>query len=310
MYAAVTMVVEALSQIAQIITDLRNNNEHLVKFFKYIDMPEAGGGITDDCELIFEELEVRNVSFCYPESDTYVLENINLKLHAGDKLAIAGENGSGKTTLVKLVCGLYKPSEGKILLNGKDITEIHFEKYIACIATVFQDFSLFPFSLGENVAASRDYDIARVEDALVKAGLEEKLLQLKNGIRQPVFSDFDENGTDLSGGEQQKVAIARAIYKDAGLMVLDEPSAALDPYAEYEIYKNFSEITESKTLISISHRLSSCRMCDRILVLDRGKVVQEGTHEELVKDIDGKYYELWSAQAQYYYNISHCSLST
>ncbi len=187
MYAAVTMVVEALSQIAQIITDLRNNNEHLVKFFKYIDMPEAGGGITDDCELIFKELEVRNVSFCYPESDTYVLENINLKLHAGDKLAIAGENGSGKTTLVKLVCGLYKPSEGKILLNGKDITEIHFEKYIACIATVFQDFSLFPFSLGENVAASRDYDIARVEDALVKAGLEEKLLQLKNGIRQPVL---------------------------------------------------------------------------------------------------------------------------
>ena len=310
MYAAVTMVVEALSQIAQIITDLRNNNEHLVKFFKYIDMPEAGGGITDDCELIFEELEVRNVSFCYPESDTYVMENINLKLHAGDKLAIAGENGSGKTTLVKLVCGLYKPSEVKILLNGKDITEIHFEKYIACIATVFQDFSLFPFLLGENVAASRDYDIARVEDALVKAGLEEKLLQLKNGIRQPVFSDFDENGTDLSGGEQQKVAIARAIYKDAGLMVLDEPSAALDPYAEYEIYKNFSEITESKTLISISHRLSSCRMCDRILVLDRGKVVQEGTHEELVKDIGGKYYELWSAQAQYYYNTSHCSLST
>ena len=149
-----------------------------------------------------------------------------------------------------------------------------------------------------------------MEDALVKAGLEEKLLQLKNGIRQPVFSDFDENGTDLSGGEQQKVAIARAIYKDAGLMVLDEPSAALDPYAEYEIYKNFSEITESKTLISISHRLSSCRMCDRILVLDRGKVVQEGTHEELVKDIGGKYYELWSAQAQYYYNTSHCSLST
>lgn len=302
LYAAVTMVIEALSHIAQIITDIRNNNEHLIKFFQYMDMPEEGSEITDDCETALEELEVKNVSFRYPESDTYVLKNVNLKLHAGDKLAIVGENGSGKTTLIKLICRLYQPSEGKILLNGKDIADIPFEKYIACIATVFQDFSLFPFSLGENVAASRDYDAARVEEALTKVGLEEKLLQLKNGVRQSIFSGFDENGTDLSGGEQQKVAIARAVYKDAGLMVLDEPTAALDPYAEYEIYKNFSEITESKTLISISHRLSSCRMCDRILVLDKGKVVQEGAHEELVKDLDGKYYALWTAQAQYYYN--------
>lgn len=300
LYAAVTMVIEALSHIAQIITDIRNNNEHLIKFFQYMDMPEAGSEITDDCETALEELEVKNVSFRYPESDTYVLKNINLKLHEGDKLAIVGENGSGKTTLIKLICRLYQPSEGKILLNGKDIADIPFEKYIACIATVFQDFSLFPFSLGENVAASRDYDAARVEKALTKAGLGEKLLQFRNGVRQSIFSGFDENGTDLSGGEQQKVAIARAVYKDAGLMVLDEPTAALDPYAEYEIYKNFSEITESKTLISISHRLSSCRMCDRILVLDEGKVVQEGAHEELLKDLDGKYYALWTAQAQYY----------
>jgi len=303
MYTAVTMVIEALSQIAQIITDLRNNNEHLIKFFRYMDMPEAGGGLSNDGGLTLEELEVRNVSFCYPESDAYVLKNVSLTLHAGDKLAIVGENGSGKTTLIKLICGLYQPSEGKILLNGKDIAGIPFEKYIACIATVFQDFSLFPFSLGENVAASGEYDTAKVEEALAKAGLGEKLLQRKNGIRQPVFSDFDENGTDLSGGEQQKVAIARAVYKDAGLMVLDEPTAALDPYAEYEIYKNFSEITENKTVISISHRLSSCRMCDRVLVLGEGRVLQEGTHEELVKDLEGKYYELWSAQAQYYYSV-------
>ena len=216
---------------------------------------------------------------------------------------MVGENGSGNTTLIKLICRLYQPSEGKIFLNGKDIADIPFKKYIAYIATVFQDFSLFPFSLGENVAASRDYDEKRVEETLIKARLEEKLLQLKNGVRQSIFSDFDENGTDLSGGEQQKVAIARAIYKDAELMVLDEPTAALDPYAEYEIYKNFSEITENKTLISISHRLSSCRMCDKILVLDEGKVLQEGTHEELVKDLGGKYYALWSAQAQYYYDF-------
>lgn len=302
LYAAATMVVEALSNIAQIMTDLRNNNEHLMKFFRYMDMPEAGGEITEDCELALEELEVRNVSFRYPDSDIWVLKNVNLKLHAGDRLAIVGENGSGKTTLIKLICRLYQPSEGKILLNGKDIADIPFEKYIACIATVFQDFSLFPFSLGENIAASREYDVARVEEAIAKAGLEEKLLQWKNGVRQSIFSGFDENGTDISGGEQQKVAIARAVYKDAGLMVLDEPTAALDPYAEYEVYKNFSEITESRTLISISHRLSSCRMCDRILVLGGGKVLQEGTHEELVKDLVGKYYALWSAQAQYYSN--------
>ena len=303
MYTAATMVIEALSQIAQIITDLLNNNEYLIKFFQYMDMPEADKEMTDDYEFKLEELEVKNVSFCYPENNTYVLKNVNLKLHAGDKLAIVGENGSGKTTLIKLICRLYQPSEGKIFLNGKNITSIPFKKYIACIATVFQDFSLFPFSLGENVAASRDYDEKRVEEALIKARLEEKLLQLKNGVKQSIFSDFDENGTDLSGGEQQKVAIARAIYKDAELMVLDEPTAALDPYAEYEIYKNFSEITENKTLISISHRLSSCHMCDKILVLDEGKVLQEGTHEELVKDLGGKYYALWSAQAQYYYDF-------
>lgn len=307
MYASVTMVIEALSQIAQIITDLRNNNEHLIKFFQYMDMPEVSSELEDDCELVFEELEVKNVSFCYPESDVYVLKNVNLRLHAGDKLAIVGENGSGKTTLIKLICRLYQPSEGKILLNGKDIADISFEKYIACIATVFQDFSLFPFSLGENVAASREYDTVKVEEALTKARLEEKILQFKNGIRQSIFSDFDENGTNLSGGEQQKVAIARAVYKDAGLMVLDEPTAALDPYAEYEIYKNFSDITESKTLISISHRLSSCRMCNRIIVLGEGKVLQEGSHEELVRDLAGKYYALWSAQAQYY---SDCEMDT
>lgn len=303
LYAAATMVIEALSNIAQIITDLRNNNEHLIKYFRYMDLPEACSDLSDGHALALKELEIRNVSFRYPESDAYVLKDINLKLHAGDKLAIVGENGSGKTTLIKLICKLYQPSEGKILLNGTDIADIPLEKYIGCIATVFQDFSLFPFSLGENVAASRDYDGTRVEKALTKARLDDKILQLKDGIRQSIFSAFDENGTDLSGGEQQKVAIARAIYKDAELMVLDEPTAALDPYAEYEIYKNFREITESKTLISISHRLSSCRMCDRILVLDEGKVVQEGSHEELVNDLDGKYYALWSAQAQYYSDL-------
>ena len=300
MYGAVTMVIESLSQIAQVITDLRNNNEHLIKFFRYMDMPETENEVNTEKNLSFEELEIRNVSFKYPDSDTYVLKNINLKLHKGDKLAIVGENGSGKTTLIKLICRLYEPASGEILLNGQDIVSIPFSEYISCIATVFQDYALFPFSLAENVAASQEYKKQKVEDALDKVGLKEKIATLKNGLEQFIFSDFDENGTDLSGGEQQRVAIARAVYKDSECMILDEPTAALDPYAEYEIYQNFSEITKSKTLISISHRLSSCRMCNRVVVMDEGRILQDGSHDELVKDKNGKYYELWTAQAQYY----------
>lgn len=318
MYAAVTMVIESLSQIAQMITDLRNNNEHLIRFFRYMDLPESeekahtentqsfgeletrNVGFQYPNTQSFDELEIRNVSFRYPDSDTYVLQNISLKLHKGEKLAIVGENGSGKTTLIKLICRLYQPTSGEILLNGQDIRTIPFYAYIACIATVFQDFALFPFSLAENVAASRKYDRQKVEDALEKAGLKDRAAALQNGLDQTIFRDYDENGTDLSGGEQQKAAIARAVYKNAECMILDEPTAALDPYAEYEVYKNFSEITKGKTLISISHRLSSCRMCSRVVVMGAGSILQDGSHEELVRDKHGKYYELWTAQAQYY----------
>lgn len=300
MYAAVTMVIQSLSQIAQTVTDLRNNNEHLIRFFRYMDMPESEQEAHTEKTLSFDELEIRNVSFQYSDSDTYVLKNISLKLCKGEKLAIVGENGSGKTTLIKLICRLYQPTSGEILLNGRDIRTIPFRSYISCIATVFQDFALFPFSLAENIAASLKYDRQKAEAALEKAGLKDRAAALENGLDQFIFRDFDENGTDLSGGEQQKAAIARAVYKDAECMILDEPTAALDPYAEYEIYKNFSEITKDKTLISISHRLSSCRMCSRVVVMGEGRILQDGSHEELVQDKHGKYHELWMAQAQYY----------
>lgn len=300
MYAAVTMIIESISHIAQTVTDLRNNNEHLIRFFRYMDMPEEKNEACTNQKLAFEELEIRNVSFKYPENDNYALENINLKLHKGDRLAIVGENGSGKTTLIKLICRLYQPTFGTIYLNGTNIAAIPFQEYISCIATVFQDFSLFPFSLAENVAASKKYEEEKVQAALEQVGLGAKAAHFNNGIEQVISADFDETGTNFSGGEQQMVAIARAVYKDAELMILDEPTAALDPYAEYEIYKHFSEITDKKTLISISHRLSSCRMCDRILVMEDGKILQDGSHDELVRKQNGKYYELWSAQAQYY----------
>ncbi len=318
-YTAVTALITALSEFAEIVTDLRNNNKHLLRFFQYMDLPEeeildtassdipVAKSAMHQQPLSFEDisgikchtLTFDHVSFRYPESRGWVLEDINLTITAGEKLAIVGENGSGKTTLIKLLCRLYRPTVGKILLNGRDIWTYSYPEYIQCISTVFQDFSLFAFSLGENVAAASCYDPFLVKKALEKSGLESKLAQMPKGVQQALFHDYDEDGTDLSGGEAQKLAIARAIYKEAAIMILDEPTASLDPYAEYDIYRNFHNITSDKTVFSISHRLSSCRICDKIVVMDKGKAVQYGSHEELVKQ-PGKYSELWQAQAQYY----------
>lgn len=307
-YAAVTMLISSLSELSQIVTDLRNNNNHLQNFFRYMELPENGEAPAEHAEdesgREREEgcpyLEFSHVSFRYPESKGWVLRDVCLSVSAGEKLALVGENGSGKTTLMKLLCRLYRPTEGKILLNGRDIWSYPWERYREELATVFQDFSLFAFSLAENVAASKAYDAQRVERALGQAGLGKKLAELPQGIKQPLFHAFSEDGCDLSGGEAQKTAIARAIYKDAGRMILDEPTAALDPYAEAEIYENFYHITAGKTVFSVSHRLSSCRGCDRVAVLEGGSIVQLGTHEELVKQTDKKYAMLWQAQAQYY----------
>lgn len=298
-YSAVTMLITAFSELAQIITDLRNNNVHLLNYFQYMDIEEEKSGdktlagSNDSCEIVFEK-----VSFHYPESGEMVLQDINLRIAPGEKLAIVGENGSGKTTLIKLLCRLYKPTTGRILLNGVNIWEYPYEEYIHNIATVFQDFSLFAFPIAENVAASKEYDGEKVYEALCRADLQKKTDKLSKGIRQAISHDYEEDGMDLSGGEAQKVAIARAIYKAAPIVILDEPTAALDPYAEKEIYEQFFKNLANETMLSISHRLSSCRMCDRIAVLHGGRLVQQGGHEELLGQIDGKYAELWEMQAQ------------
>lgn len=316
LYSAVTRLIEAAARMAEILTDLRNNNEHLLRYFRYMDLPEAresggvrgmsegqksfvagkpGGGGGSGCDIVFQ-----NVSFRYPDSDAYALRDVNLRLCAGEKTVIVGENGSGKTTLVKLLCRLYRPASGSILLNGRDIWDYDYGEYMGYLAAVFQDFSLFAFSLAENVAGSREYEGERVLAALEKVGLSGLVAGYPKGISQPLFHDFDEEGVDISGGEAQKLAIARAVYKDAGIMVLDEPTAALDPYAEHEIYENFGKLAEGKTVLFVSHRMSSCRMCDRIVVMEAGEAVQTGTHEELLADGDGKYSQLWNAQAKYY----------
>lgn len=339
-YAAVTMLINALSELAQIVTDLRNNNEHLLNFFRYMDLPEDGENVmaeekqaegrikkdlydrkeTEGKEKKQREniggkresagdtetkesgavLVLEHVSFRYPGSGTWALQDICFAVQAGEKLALVGQNGSGKTTLVKLLCRLYRPTQGRILLCGMDIWSYPWDEYRKKIAAVFQDFSLFAFSVAENVAASECYDKSRMEDALKEAGIFRKVERLPEGIRQPLFHDFMENGCDLSGGEAQKLAIARAIYKDAAVMVLDEPTAALDPYAEAEIYENFRAMSEGKTVFLVSHRLSSCKSCDRVAVFLEGRLVQLASHEELVRRKGEEYFRLWEAQAQYY----------
>ena len=245
-------------------------------------------------------MEFKDVSFKYPGAYTYAIRHVNMKFKIGEKLAVVGMNGSGKTTFIKLMCRLYDPTEGEILLNGVNIKKYDYDEYLSVFSVVFQDFKLFSFTLGENVAADSDYNVEKVMEALEQAGFSERLAKMPDGIKTSLYKDFDKSGVEISGGEAQKIALARALYKDAPFIILDEPTAALDPFAEYEIYSRFNNIVGDKTAIYISHRLSSCRFCDKIAVFDNGSIVQRGSHDELVADKNGKYYELWHAQAQYY----------
>ncbi len=245
-------------------------------------------------------IEFRNVSFKYPGTDAYALKDLSLKLRVGEKMAIVGMNGSGKTTLIKLLCRLYDPQEGEILLNGVDIRKFAQDEYIRLFSVVFQDFKLLSLPLGQNVAASMDVDEAQAKEALQTAGLSERLDALPNGLDTYLYQNIADDGVEISGGEAQKIAIARALYKDAPFVLLDEPTASLDPLSEYEIYSGFNAMVNGRTAVYISHRLSSCRFCDDIAVLHEGRLIQRGSHEELLKDEKGKYYELWHAQAQYY----------
>ena len=246
------------------------------------------------------EVEFRDVSFRYPGREEYALRHFNLKLRIGERMAVVGRNGSGKTTMIKLLCRLYEPTEGAIYLNGVDIRKFDYSEYMQLFSVVFQDFSLFDYSIAENVAAGRQYDGRKVRDSLIQAGFGERLKGLAGGIESLIGKGFDEEGILFSGGERQKIAIARALYKDSPFILLDEPTAALDPVAEYEVYSAFDEMVQGKTAIYITHRLSSCRFCDDIVVFDQGKAVQRGSHGALMADREGLYYALYTAQAQYY----------
>ena len=297
---ALIQMVRSISDLFFILTELRVFTVHLEKLFAYLDLPDMKrqGGLPVDggsCTI-----EFRNVSFQYPGSEAYALKNVSTTLRAGKKQALVGANGAGKTTFVKLLCRLYDPTEGQILLNGKNIRDYDCDEYLRLFSFVFQDFRLFAFGLGENIAASADYDPARAEDCIRKAALEDRYLAMPERLKTFLYRDLSENGVELSGGEAQKIALARALYKDSPIIVLDEPTAALDPIAEEQVYAGFSRMVGDRTAVYISHRLSSCRFCDEITVFDQGRIVQKGTHAELLKEKNGKYLELWNAQAQYY----------
>lgn len=300
---AVTGLIEHVTGVINECGSLMVNTTYLEAAYRYLDLPDQKykGSLTTEKRSDNDyEIEFRNVSFKYPGTDTYALRDFSLKLNVGRRLAVVGMNGSGKTTMVKLLCRLYDPTEGEITLNGIDIRKYDYSEYMDLFSVVFQDFKLFSLPLGQNVAASREVDPARAELCLEKAGFSERLRGLPHGLDTCLYKDFDPDGVMVSGGEAQKIALARALYKDAPFIVLDEPTAALDPIAEYEVYSRFNDIVENKTAVFISHRLSSCRFCDDIIVLHEGELVQRGSHEELLDDKDGKYAELWNAQAQYY----------
>ena len=245
------------------------------------------------------KVQFEHVSFRYPGTDTDIIKDLNLEFVIGERMAIVGKNGSGKTTFIKLLCRLYDVTEGCIKVNDVDIRKYDYQEYCDLFSVVFQDFRMFAISVGENVAASVDVDQEKALDALDRAGLGERIRELPEGLDTYVGTDFNQSGVNFSGGEKQKMAIARSIYKNAPFIIMDEPTAALDPESECEVYAGFDRMVGSKTALYISHRLASCRFCQDILVFDKGQVVQRGSHEELERQ-EGLYRELWNAQAQYY----------
>lgn len=244
------------------------------------------------------EFAFHDVSFSYPGTNIPVLEHVTLSFAVGEKTALVGRNGAGKTTLIKLLCRLYEPTSGYITLNGIDIRKYSYKEYTQAFSVVFQDFHLFSLPLDENIAAGTEIDEAALQSSLAKVGLTDRVQQLPQGVRTRLYNN-NGSGVDLSGGEAQRTAIARALYKDAPFVILDEPTAALDPIAEAEIYEQFSQMTAGKTAVYISHRMSSCKFCDRIIVLDHGRIAEDGTHGTLLAN-HGIYANLYETQAQYY----------
>ncbi|MGN0687767.1 MAG: ABC transporter ATP-binding protein [Oscillospiraceae bacterium] len=286
-----------------VVSGIQNINQKCAYAHRYIEFMRFPAAMEKGTKAVRQgehTIEFRHVSFKYPRSEKLVLRDINLTIKSGEHLSIVGLNGAGKTTFIKLLCRLYDVTEGEILVDGVNIKEYSDEEYRKLFAVVFQDFQLFAFSLRENIAFGGKAEDAELERVLTLAGLYDDVRKLPEGLDTMLYKSFDENGTDLSGGQRQKTAIARALYRNAPVVILDEPTAALDPVAEYEIYRQFNTLVGNKTAVYISHRLSSCKFCDRIVVFAEDTIKENGTHDELVCLQDGIYARMFAEQAKYY----------
>jgi len=298
---AVTLLATGIEKIITGLIGLSLGADYLQNYFLYLALPSTTAyGKEKLDESIPLTLEFRHVSFTYPNQKEKALDDVSLMISGGEKLAIVGANGAGKTTLMKLVCRLYEPDSGEILVNGKALVSYDQPSLERLYAIVFQDFKLFSFSIKENVASGENGNEAKVIKALEDTHIYERVQSFPKGIDTILYNKNDENGIEISGGEAQKIAISRALYKNSPLVILDEPTSALDPKSEAEVYENFGTLVEDRTAVFISHRMSSTKFCDEIIVIDHGKIVEYGNHDNLLKIKDGLYKKMWDAQAQYY----------
>lgn len=300
--AAVSQFSAAMNNVMQSVLNIKQFGSYYDALEKYMNVPAR---MREGKRLPIKkgpyEIQFKNVSFKYNAQSIYALKNVNLTLHPSEKLSIVGENGAGKTTFVKLLCRLYDPTEGEILLNGVNIKDYDYDDYMSILAAVFQDYKLFSFTIKENISFSKSEETedGEIEALLDRSGFGDRLKKLPKGVHSHIYRNFEPDGFEPSGGESQKLCLAKALFKDAPIVVLDEPTAALDPRAEYEIYQKFNELVKGKTAVFISHRLSSSRFCDKIAVFSNGQIVEYGTHAELLQ-ADSIYAELFHMQSQFY----------
>ncbi|MDR7870870.1 MAG: ABC transporter ATP-binding protein [Tissierellaceae bacterium] len=299
--AAITNLSILMKTVADNVSFILNEGQYVQDFYTFIDknLGELGGprGPIEGDTL---EIEFKNVSFKYPNTEKYVFKNLNFKINKGERLAIVGVNGAGKSTLVKLMTGLFDATEGEILINNISIKEFRNKALYSMFSVVFQEVNVLAFTIGENVACSSDnLDEERIMKAIDKVGLGDKIRSFSKGLDQMMLKVIEEDGVEFSGGENQKLVIARALYKDGNMVIMDEPTAALDALAEAEIYENFSELVTGKTAVYISHRLASTKFCDKIALFDKDGLLEYGNHEELINK-KGAYYEMFTIQGKYY----------
>ena len=295
---AIAQLFAGIIQNIEAITNLKGNEKFLEQYFKFLELSETeqhkGHTINQEwVDIVFE-----HVYFKHPNGNAWILENVCFHISNREHVAMVGLNGSGKTTCVRLLLRLYRPDSGKILLNGKDIWEYNLDEYWKFMSVVFQDFKLFSFSLKQNLLGNKEENDT-IWQVLHEMGMKEKIENMYEGIESCIYKEYDGKGVMISGGEAQKIAVSKALYKNTPMFIMDEPTAALDPLSESQLYEKVTTMMKDKTILYISHRLSSCCFCDKIIVWKDGRIVEMGTHSELLEE-NGEYRRLWDAQSEYY----------